>query len=99
MARAFETLPSADWVPTIDADLRGGRRNPVSTDPVKDTARYLALGWAKPALVVEAAWRNPFGSQRFWWADFGLGHVAQGSHEEILEALGDPSEGIDALSR
>lgn len=92
--RALEALHAADWVPSIEADLRDGRRNPVSTDPVKDTARYLALGWAKPALVAEAARRNPFGSHRFWWADFGLGHVARPhparTFDEVLDGATAP---------
>jgi hypothetical protein len=78
----FEQLPHAQRVEEIESCFKHGQRGRASTNPTKDTSRYVALMWSKAALVAHAAESFFAGSQMFWWVDFGLAHAAA-AHPEI----------------
>lgn len=49
-------------------------RTASTSNRVKDTADYVALGWAKPSLLRIAA--DFVDADRYWWVDLGIAHVA-----------------------
>jgi hypothetical protein len=94
VALPFEDLPHAPRVTDIESCLETGRRGRASTNPTKDTSRYIALMWSKPALVARAAESFFDGATMYWWVDFGLAHAA-GAHpeltfDELLEKVSAP---------
>ncbi|HTX01986.1 MAG TPA: hypothetical protein VMD59_24595, partial [Acidimicrobiales bacterium] len=82
-----EELPHSAHVATIESCLKAGRRGRASTDPLKDTSRYLALMWSKAALVARAADCFFPGAGMFWWVDFGLAHAAGAHPDDELDEL------------
>ncbi|MHB1510273.1 MAG: hypothetical protein ACYCST_12570 [Acidimicrobiales bacterium] len=90
----FEELPHADRVSEIEACFAAGRRGRASTNPTKDTSRYLALMWSKVALVARAGESFFAEADMLWWADFGIAHAASAHPEltfdELLESVQAP---------
>ena len=52
----------------------GRRRTASTSNQVKDTPEYLAVGWSKPSLLRRATGLIDAG--RYWWIDFGIAHTS-----------------------
>jgi hypothetical protein len=74
----FEQLPHHARTQQI---IENRKMNPIPMlNPLKDTAQYQILIWAKPWLVRQAIDLDPFAATHYVWHDFALHHVATTNH-------------------
>lgn len=83
----FEDLPTASLTGVIEQAFALGRRPASASNLLKDTADYLALGWAKPRLLIDAASRVGHDTHTLWWVDLALPTSAPEPEAGALDSL------------
>ncbi len=90
----LENLPYYCHRPDIEKAFAAGRR-PIGLSIKKDTPLYFLLGWSKFWALEQAIELNPFQSNIFAWADYGLFHLWPGQEEKMKKILLDNLSQLD----